>query len=141
MVHKRLEDKSKLIILIRDKFNAMWGKHDSSLFWAMTKNVKDKQEFNFIKLYEQYFYLLIVLFGIIFLISSLKKPIKLISSKHIFIFITLLGFVMAYVFIEIQTRYRYEIYPLFILLAGAGFVIAFKKIFPNTEEVAQNTIT
>lgn len=141
MIHERLEDKSKLIILTRDKFNAMWGKHDSSLFWAMTKNVKDKHEFNFIKLYEQYFYVLIVLFGIIFLISSVKKSIKLISSKHIFICITLLGFIMAYVFIEIQTRYRYEIYPLFVLLAGAGFAIAFKKIFPNTEEVAQNTIT
>lgn len=141
MINKRIEDKSKLLILFGDKFNAMWGQHDSSRFWSMTKDVKDKHEFNFIKLYEQYFYLIILLFGIIFLVSTLKRGVTLISSKHIFICITLLGFVLAYFFIEIQTRYRYEIYPLFILLAGAGVAIAYKRIFPNTKEIAQNTTT
>lgn len=141
MINKRIEDKSKLLLLFGKKFNAMWGKHDSSLFWSMTKDVKDKHEFNFIRLYEQYFYLTILLFGIIFLVSTIKRGVALFSSKHIFICITLLGFVIAYIFIEIQTRYRYEIYPLFILLAGAGVAITYKKIFPNSKEIAQNSTT
>ena len=139
LISQRTQGKRKMATLFIEKFNVMWGNHDSSLFWAMTKDVKKKNEFNFIKLYERYFYLAIILLAIIFVISTVRNRINIEPSKLVFICITILGFILAYLFIEIQTRYRYEIYPLYILLAGAGVSIVYKRIFPNTTEIAQIT--
>lgn len=131
LIKERVEDKSKLLKLFNAKFNNLWGKFDAALSWALTKNVNNSNEVIFLKLFEQYFYLAIIGFGLCFLMSLLFGKKLLPNSYYLLFCTTLLGFVLIYLFIEIQTRYRYEIYPLFLFLAGAGITTLFSKLFPH----------
>lgn len=51
---------------------------------------------------------------------------ELLEKRGTYIPITLILFIGVYFLIEIQSRYRYELYPYFILLAGFGMREFFK---------------
>ncbi len=121
LIQERLGDKRKLMHLLNEKFKLMWAKKDAGTYWAFTKNIKNKKDFEFLTLFEQYFYIFLIGMGLIlilFNIITFKTPIDL---PYLLFYLIIIGFVVIYSFYEIQGRYRYEIYPLFIIIAGAGF--------------------
>ena len=130
LIKERIADKGKLVKLFNAKFKNLWGKFDGAIYWALTKNVSNSKNVLFLILFEQYFYLAIITFGIVFLLFLLTSKMP-ISMSYLLFCTTLLGFVAVYLFIEIQTRYRYEIYPLFIFLAGGGIARLYSFIFPD----------
>ncbi|MDT0294659.1 glycosyltransferase family 39 protein [Mesonia ostreae] len=112
-ITERTDKKLEVLNLFEEKFKLMWGKPDEVFFWANYNSSSKKAITN-------YFWLTILFFCFCFTIS--KKPFAL-GTNTLLIFIALLGFVTAYIFIEVQTRYRYEIYPLFVIFSGPGVVI------------------
>ncbi|QAA82195.1 hypothetical protein EI546_10875 [Aequorivita sp. H23M31] len=127
LIKERLKDKTKLRTLLDEKFIKMWAKKDAGTYWAFTSNIKNKNDFEFITLFEQYFYIFLIGMGIIFILLSLKFQGASPLSPYLLFYLIILGFVLIYSVYEIQSRYRYEIYPLFILIAGAGFAKLFFK--------------
>jgi len=118
LIKERVKDKSKLFKLIKNKINLFWGREDRSLQWALTKNVKNHERYKFIYKHERYFNMTILIFGFLYFLFSVKNT-TILEEKTFFIF-PLFGFLLIYMIIEIQTRYRYEIYPIFFFIAGSG---------------------
>lgn len=117
-IAERTNNKLKVLNLFKEKYKIMWGKPDEVFFWADYNSSSKKAITN-------YFWLGILFFCVCFTIF--KKGFNLEAHTLLF-FITLLGFVTAYLFIEIQTRYRYEIYPLFIILSSQGLIMFINRI-------------
>lgn len=116
LIKIRLSDKIKVIDLFEEKFKIMWSSPDPSFYWANWYN-ENLQSFT------NYFWTIILFFASI---AILRSTNRLQNTKLILIPITLILFIGVYFLIEIQSRYRYELYPYFILLAGFGMREFFK---------------
>ena len=116
-IKERTADKSKLAGLLLDKIQIFWGDSDASFFWALTDNVSYKNKFYSFKNPTRLLYFTLWLFAYISLIFSLKNQNNRIISLPV---VVMLAFWLIYMFIEIQTRYRYEIYPMLLILSSIG---------------------
>lgn len=115
LIEERLKDKSSLIPLFDNKFKIMWGSNDRATSWAGFKFGND-----FIMSY----YYLIVLSCLVSILYYFKN-----GKKEIMLFVlTILAFMVVYLFIEIQTRYRYELYLPLILLSSIGLSKISEKV-------------
>lgn len=102
--------------LFEIKFKKMWGSPDASFFWAKIY----KSTPNYL---TQFLWILILFSAGSLLFFRNKTDLKEASTdRKFYINIVLLGFILVYFLIEIQTRYRYELYPLFILVAAPGML-------------------
>ena len=111
LIKIRMEDKLKLIELFEEKFRIMWASPDSTFYWANWYNG------NLISL-TNYMWI-IILFLASF--ASFKLIIKEKNRDLILYLPIVLGFFIGvYFLIEIQSRYRYELYPIVIILASYG---------------------
>ncbi|MBD3108429.1 glycosyltransferase family 39 protein [Bacillus sp. AGMB 02131] len=127
LIMERLEDKSQLPQLFKDKFILMWGSNDSSIFWSLDGLEKDTvfsidrlELMNNLYKLDRIVYLLIMLFSFIgFVFLLIKKQKEYPYSLYILLIV---GYILVHFLIEIQTRYRYFIMPAFILFAGYGLV-------------------
>lgn len=117
-INERTEDKIQLAHLLEEKFKIMWGKPDEVFFWTTYDSSGKKTITN-------YFWLTILFFCLCFTVFQKRE---LLTPIKLYIFISLLGFITAYTFIEIQTRYRYEIYPLFIIISSQGIILTMNYI-------------
>lgn len=116
-IKERLSDTNELKLLFQEKFKTMWSTEDASFFWAnwYDENTRDLSEYMWV--------------FILFLVSSsifINRKNNLSSS--IGMIYSFLGmFIIIYLAIEIQARYRYEIYPFFIIIAGNGLSVILTK--------------
>ena len=138
LIMERLENKSQLIQLFKNKFKLMWGGNDASIYWSLDTFEEDSL-FGFDRLElmeclyaaEQIFYILIIFFSAVaFVFLFIKKQKEYPYSLYILLIV---GYILVHLLIEIQTRYRYFIMPAFILFAGYGLVkitehLSMKKI-------------
>lgn len=114
MIKERIEDKGKLVSLLYEKFKLFWGATDASVYWALQDENQPALKHYLTKL-EQLSYLTITLFGIgvIFLF-------KRMNTKAPLFVVLLVGYALIHLFVEIQTRYRFDILPVVFILAGYG---------------------
>ncbi len=119
LIEERSRDKRKLLHLFNLKITEFWAKKDAAIFWATHKLNNKIESLDYVNREIHYFYLALILFTIIYLFIKFKW---IFNNASLLFIITFLGFWLIYIFIEIQTRYRYEIYPVFIVLAGLGMV-------------------
>lgn len=127
-INKRLSNKINLINLFEEKFKLMWGKLDAVFFWSNYNSPSKKQITN-------YFWLIIVFSCLCYVI--LRKAKKM-QNEEIFLLVILLGFIIAYLLIEIQPRYRYEIYPIFIIFAAKGCSLLYINLKQHNYFIEKN---
>lgn len=122
LIQERLSNKKSVMALVERKFDAMWSQQDASFFWADFKSSN-------ILLVTNYVWVTILFFCFYYMYTTRKM---LLEPNVFFLLITLTGFIFLYLFIEIQTRYRYELYPIFIIIAAGGVANFFSiKRSPN----------
>lgn len=106
---------------IKTKMYDFLGKRDNQYSFSLTENKVNDNTFKLLEIGNlQYLFLIIGALGT--LIGRLKKRKQDIDI----ICILLIGFILVHIFIETQTRYRYEMYILLAILAGE-FVSKFMK--------------
>lgn len=108
LIKVRTEDKLKVLKLFEEKFKIMWSSSDASFYWA------DWYNNSFIVL-TNYMWVVILFLGSF---ASFRLINSTLKQHFLLIPITLGLFIGVYFLIEIQSRYRYELYPLFIILSG-----------------------
>lgn len=123
---------SKLnLTFIKEKFKFFWGVESSMIDWSFTPNVKNKWKNDGYKILERYFFMALVFFCIITCFVVLfKRPLHY-NKVTLLMLTSLIGFVLIYAVIEIQSRYRLEIYPLFFILFAPGLNYINKQFFEN----------
>ncbi|MBD3108430.1 glycosyltransferase family 39 protein [Bacillus sp. AGMB 02131] len=127
IIMERLEDKSQLSRLFVNKFGAMWGGNDASIYWSLGEvdsntifNIDRHELMNLLNKTDQVVYVLIIFFSLIgFVFLLIEKQKEYPYSLYILLIV---GYILVHLLIEIQTRYRYFIIPAFILFAGYGLV-------------------
>lgn len=112
-INERTSNLSEVFLLFENKFEKMWGSKDASFFWADLGNNK-------FTLYTQLIWIFILFSGGSLIFFLRRKAPAHSQFGSLYIFLVLLGFIGIYFLIEIQPRYRYEIYPLFILVSSLG---------------------
>ncbi|MDM1522353.1 glycosyltransferase family 39 protein [Empedobacter sp. 225-1] len=119
LIKIRIEDKLKLTNLFEEKFRIMWASPDSTFYWA------DWYNNNLISL-TNYMWV-IILFLASF--ASLRLVNNKVNEKIVLYLPIVLGlFIGTYFLIEIQSRYRYELYPFFIIIASYGMFELYQLI-------------
>jgi len=119
LIKIRTEDKLKVLELFEEKFRIMWSSSDSSFYWADWYNDQLLKVTN-------YMWVVILFLGSYASFSLIKS----ISRQHVLMIPILLGlFIGVYFLIEIQSRYRYELYPLFIIISGYGMFEMFQFLY------------
>ncbi|MEH7682677.1 hypothetical protein, partial [Priestia megaterium] len=144
VIKERIADKEQLLDLFHIKFLNMWGGTDASTFWSISLTPQEDVPFNKEKLisaaqsYERIIYVSTTIISIIGLICLfLKKQDK---YPYTLFLLLIVGYVLIHFLIEIQTRYRFFIFPSFMLLEGFGIsvilsylIVRFTKNKPQTK--------
>jgi 4-amino-4-deoxy-L-arabinose transferase-like glycosyltransferase len=118
LIKERLKDKKQDIKLFRNKFVRFWSSPDDAANWAMGFDNNSKSKLLLMK-YEKLMYIGFCLFAL-GTISLFKRNNELSPL----LYILLGGYVFIHLFVEVQTRYRFDILPVFFILVGYGvFVI------------------
>lgn len=114
-INERTVNLTEVASLFEHKFKEMWGSKDASFFWT-------KLSKNGLILFNQYFWIFILLSSGAVILFIRKKNTSYHLNGSLYLVWTFLGFIFIYLLIEIQTRYRYELYPLFILTSALGSI-------------------
>ncbi len=124
MIKERISDKTELFSLLNTKFQYFWGGVDTASHWSLV-NINKLELKEVVDKYERINYLLLIIFAFISVISLVKR--KEIYSPWLLL-ILLGGYFLIHLIIEIQTRYRYDIMPIFFVLVGYGVFISYQFI-------------
>lgn len=118
IIRNRLSNKRELIELMVRKFNAMWVDNDSTIYFAVPGTTLTADKENLIIRLEKIQYSLVMFLVCITVILSIKN--KRDDWNLLIIMLLITANFAIYLFIEIQTRYRYFILPSFFILCGYG---------------------
>lgn len=109
------------------------GDKDNGYYFALSEDKMNNGTEYFLKLGNiQYLFMLL---GTFILLMNKSNGDK--SNNFIF-YVLLIGFVSAHIFIEAQTRYRYEIYIFTAILSGE-YVEIFKSKYNLFEKKIKDT--
>jgi 4-amino-4-deoxy-L-arabinose transferase-like glycosyltransferase len=130
LVKERIADKGQLMELFRDKFLYMWTERDGQLIWGLRSKVQDHTELLAnLTMFERWLYISMAFFVFV---ATLRLCFERTSNPGTALFLLLIiGYMLVHLLIEIQTRYRYFIYPSFVIFQGYGVFIVwalFKKV-------------
>jgi 4-amino-4-deoxy-L-arabinose transferase-like glycosyltransferase len=131
LIKERLSDPKAVLFLIQNKFSILWGGGDfSALWWASQKVTTETQFSIWIKTHFLDFIPWIQgLYGLIIIgvILSLRMKLEGQEKQMISIlWLLFIGITILHSLIEVQPRYGYVVYPIFLILAGNGLL--FKNI-------------
>ncbi len=120
LIKERLKDKKQLAKLMYRKFIIMWSDNDFSIQFISPGTKLSDKNLNYIVRLEKVQYSLVMLLSFLSILFILKD-----KNKYNLIIYMLTILISAnwfiYLFIEIQTRYRFFIMPAFFILSGYGF--------------------
>lgn len=124
VIKERLADKPAVATLMLNKLVFLWGAGDSSTMWSMWGI--NKPDLNvLLNKFERMMYMMMSAFGVLSLIALLRAR----HSEDSFLFIILLlGYAAIHLVIEVQTRYRLDLMPAFIILQSYGLYTLYVKI-------------
>ncbi|MBP1988661.1 glycosyltransferase family 39 protein [Paenibacillus eucommiae] len=126
LIKERIENPVKLTWLFIRKFAIMWGGEDAAASWSLEGLNLPGWE-RVLTIIERCQYIVIAVCGTLTLLQLLrnqrskeKKEYEGLPSTLILPLLLLFCYASLHLFIEIQIRYRLDIMPHFIVLAGAG---------------------
>jgi len=125
---QRVKDYKSTAKYLFEKMRFFMGEKDHQYTFALGK---ERQESKFVKnitglAHTQY--LIIILFSLITLMNRINNKSSDINITHILF----IGFILVHIFIEAQTRYRYDAYILMFIFASEGMEYLFSNIKRNT---------
>ncbi len=122
-IKRKLSDPANTSLFVFNKMIRFLGDRDNQFSFALNEEQKaDSLSRNLVGLgHVQYLYLLV--FAFLAMILKIKSKSTDLTLLHI----SFLGFIWAYLFIEAQTRYRYEAYFFLIILAAEAIVFCYDK--------------
>lgn len=108
-----LKDYKNTLLYIKNKMTIFMGSSDNQYYFALSQDKINNNIYYLVHLGNvQYMFLLVC--ALIALLIKLKNP-----KDNIDIFsILIIGFVLVHIFIEVQPRYRYEIYVFLAVLTS-----------------------
>jgi hypothetical protein len=117
LVKERLsKNRSELPDLFITKFQRVWMNDNQQFYYSLIGS-DDEEIVNYLKIPNQYFLVMITILLIISTISSLIQP----PQKQVFMMqLLILGFAVALLITEAQTRYRTVLIPYMVILAAFG---------------------
>ncbi|MFD1953282.1 glycosyltransferase family 39 protein [Paenibacillus thailandensis] len=115
-IKERLENKPELLALMGRKLTLLWGSPDSSPYWSL-QGINRQDLESLLSKWEQPFYVLMCAFGTVSMIMLWRSGRQ---SEAVFGLVVLLLYAAAHLLIEIQSRYRLDLIPVFILLQSCG---------------------
>lgn len=116
LLKERLRDKGQVAALFGRKLQAMWGADDSAPMWSIPKQDRPQLQMRLVQA-ERIEYVLMALFG---LLAALAMARRGASAEMSLFLLLLLGYAALHLVIEVQTRYRFDIFPCVFVLAGCG---------------------
>ena len=102
----------------------MWALNDTSLKLSFTENVDKPMLYDISLKLEKIQYIIITVMFMLGIINIIKRKDGF-NNNHIYLII-FLGYVLAHLLIEVQTRYRYFALPIFFIIAS--YSISEKKL-------------
>ena len=123
LIKERLSQPKKLAITLAYKYTIMWALNDTSLQLSFTENVDKPMLYDISLKLEKIQYIITVMF-MLGIINIIKRKDGF-NNNHIYLII-FLGYVLAHLLIEVQTRYRYFALPIFFIIAS--YSISEKKL-------------
>lgn len=117
IIKERLSDPSAVVTLIAKKFYVFWGATDDSVYWSLSELNRPYLS-STLQSMERIMFILMSGFGIFSLIALFRKGLK--QPQSLFFVILLLGYTAIHLIIEIQSRYRLDVIPAFIVLQSYG---------------------
>ena len=127
LIQERTSDKGAIVTLLKNKFAYMWGDYDSSIDWSLNGLSPSPEFVDFLYKGERVTYLLTLTFCFIGSLYILFWKPQL-NSDYLLMLIFLLGYAAAHLFIEVQTRYRFDLLPAFMILQGYGVYLVTTKL-------------
>ena len=120
LIKDRLKDKEKVRQLLVLKVEKMWSNPDDAPGWALEWGELNKPHLQqMLTKYERLMYITCCIFAI-GTISLYRRN----DSIYPLLYILFGGYVVIHLFVEVQTRYRFDILPVMFLFVGYGvFVI------------------
>ncbi|TJY44525.1 hypothetical protein E5161_03880 [Cohnella pontilimi] len=121
---ERLQDKNAVLSLFVKKFKMMWGSEDASVFWSLYEINKPNLG-SFLVKTERVMYTSVAFFMLISLVFLFVKSER---KEHLLFLVLLLGYALVHIVIEVQTRYRLDILPAFLILQSYGIYILYTTL-------------
>jgi hypothetical protein len=116
LLKKRLEDKRQVGALFASKTKAMWGDEDSAPMWSLPDMDRPELVKRLVQT-ERIQYVLMAFFG---LVAMTVIAWRGATGEASLFLLLLLGYAALHVVIEVQTRYRFDIWPCAIILQSFG---------------------
>jgi hypothetical protein len=126
VIKERLANKPAVAALLLTKLVYMWGSADGSAMWSLWE--LNKEDLNvWLNKFERITYVIMSAFGCLSLLALFRSRH---SHDPLFFVILMLGYAAVHLVIEIQSRYRLDAMPAFMLLQSYGIYILHEKIQP-----------
>lgn len=116
VIEERLEDKIAVAMLMARKLTVLWGSGDASTLWSLQEMNKPELSAQLDKI-EKVQYLLMSFFAALSLFALYKMKQPHMAFLYVLLMLLYAG---VHLIIEIQTRYRLDLMPAFILLQSYG---------------------
>ncbi|WP_158606474.1 ArnT family glycosyltransferase [Paenibacillus ginsengarvi] len=116
LLKERLEDKRQVAALFVSKTKTMWGAEDSAPMWSMADENRPVLYHRLVQA-ERIEYVLMALFGLIAMAALAYRGGTAQAGLYTLL---LLGYAALHVVIEVQTRYRFDIFPCIFVLQSYG---------------------
>lgn len=135
LLKQRLQNKSEVAALFVSKTKTMWGAEDSAPMWSMT-NIDRPQLYMLLVQSERIQYVLLAFFGLIAMTVMAWRGATAEASLFLLL---LLGYAALHIVIEVQTRYRIDIFPCVILLQSLGIYMVL-AVFKRRRRLAAEEV-
>jgi hypothetical protein len=116
LLKERLENKRQVAALFASKTKVMWGAEDSAPMWSLPDMDRPSLHKRLVQA-ERIEYVLLAFFG---LVAMTVIAWRGASAEASLFLLLLLGYAALHVVIEVQTRYRFDIFPCVIILQSFG---------------------
>lgn len=134
LIKQRTENKTAVANLFVKKFNKLWGGVGDEFSWSFGyrqkkyNNSVTQADKNWLQYSTYVNYFIVIFLATIGFGVTLKKININLPEYTIILSIILVGFILAHLVLEIQTRYRFEIMPIFFMFAGLSIFTIKEKI-------------
>ncbi|WP_391570682.1 ArnT family glycosyltransferase [Cohnella sp.] len=119
LLKQRLTDKRQIGELFLSKARSMWGAEDSAAMWSIQDQIRPELQKRLIQI-ERIQYVLLAQFA---LIAAGVMAYRGASVEASMFMLLLLGYAALHIVIEMQTRYRIDIFPCVFILQSFGATV------------------
>ncbi len=116
-IKERIQDFKNTPNFLIEKMRFFMGEKDHQYTFALKPEALNSSFIKNLTTFGHFQYLFLLLFALLMMIIIIRKKTYELTLIHILF----IGFILVHMFVEAQTRYRYEAY-IFIIILGAGSI-------------------